>query len=408
MTELTTSLPAAAGFDPARVALIGTALEREIAEGRIPGAVLAIARGGKLAHLKAHGVRDPATGAAMAADAIFSIASMTKVMTSVAILMLHEEGRLLIGDPVSVYLPELARLKVATRYDAETLETRAPSRIPTIQDLLRHTSGLTYRESYPPAGGMTQLHKRYPASSVAGPFKFSKAETIAMLAESPLLFDPGSNWSYGYSTDVLGFVVEAISGKSLGGFLQERLWTPLGMADTSFVLPSAKQSRYAHALPVDPGSGQPQVKIMHTSSETAKWDAGGGGCVSTAGDYIKFAEMLRQGGSLGGVRILGPRIVAYMTSDHLATTIGDRIADTMDPGAAGYGFGLGVAVRRQTGHSAMLGTQGDFYWSGVYGTYFWVDPVAKLSVVLMAMAPGLMRLRYRQLVRGLVYQAMAD
>jgi CubicO group peptidase (beta-lactamase class C family) len=400
-------LPKAAARDAAmdtdRVALIGKSLDREIAAGRIPGAVLAIARDGRQVHLAAHGVRDPASRAPMAVDTIFSIASMTKVMTSVAILMLHEEGRLLIGDPVSAYLPELAGLKVATRYDANVLEIGAPLRIPTIQDLLRHTSGFTYREN-----GSTLLHKKYPSSSVVGPFKHTKAETISLLADSPLLCDPGANWNYGFSTDVLGFVVEAITGQTLGQFLQERLWTPLAMVDTSFTLTPDKRARYAHALPVDPLSGQPQVQVMHTNPAPMKWDAGGGGCVSTAADYLKFAEMLRQGGTLGGVRILGPRTVAYMTSDHLSSHIEDRIADTMDPGAAAYGFGLGVAVRRQTGRSAMLGSAGDFYWSGVYGTYFWVDPEARMSVVFMAMAPGLMRLRYRQLVRGLVYQALTD
>jgi CubicO group peptidase (beta-lactamase class C family) len=307
----------------------------------------------------------------------------------------------LLGDPVSEYLPELAKLKVASKFDATTLETRAPSRIPTIQDLLRHTSGFTYGER-----GASLLHKKYPASSVEGPFRLSKAETITMLAESPLLCDPGTQWNYGYSTDILGFVVEAVTGQSLGAFLSERLWTPLGMVDTGFELTPAQKPRYAHALQVDPISGKPQVTVMHTVDAPIHWHAGGGGCVSTAADYLKFAEMLRQGGSLGGVRILGPRTVAYMTSDHLQADSDDRIADTMDPGAAGYGFGLGVAVRRQQGRAAMMGSTGDFYWSGVFGTYFWCDPAQEMSVVFMAMAPGLMRLRYRQLVRGLVYQAV--
>ncbi len=401
MSQLPIASPAAGGFVADRLARLGSSLDYEIAAGRIPGAVIAIARGGKQVHLAAHGVREPSSGAAMTTDAVFSIASMTKVMTSVAVLMLHEEGKLLFGDPVSAYLPDFARLQVASTFNANTLETRAPLRIPTIQDLLRHTSGFTYRES-----GATQLHKKYPASSVAGPFKSSKAETIALLAGSPLLCDPGTQWNYGYSTDVLGFVVEAITGQSLGAFLLERLWTPLAMADTGFTLEDAQRPRYATALPIDPISGDRQVTVMHTIDAPVQWHAGGGGCVSTASDYLKFAEMLRQGGSLNGTRILGPRTVAYMTSDHLPAHIEDRIADTMDPGAAGYGFGLGVAVRRQQGRAAMMGSTGDFYWSGVYGTYFWVDPATELSVVFMAMAPGLMRLRYRQLVRGLVYQAM--
>jgi CubicO group peptidase (beta-lactamase class C family) len=322
---------------------------------------------------------------------------MTKAMTSTAVMLLVEEGRVLLADPVSKYLPPLAELKVAEPGGG----TRAPKQPPTIQDLLRHTSGFTYRDR-----GTTPAHALYPGSSVWAAERMSKDEAIAALAKSPLLFDPGSNWEYGFSTDVLGFVVEAVTGKPLGSFLQERVWGPLGMSDTSFALPAPKRARYALALPKDPVTGNANTIAHHATDKTQKWESGGGGSVSTASDYLRFAEMLRSGGKLGSAEILGRGTVALMTADHLPASFNNMIADKMDPAAAGYGFGLGVAVRRQNGIAAMAGSAGDFYWSGVYGTYFWVDPKEQLTVVFMAAAPGLIRLRYRQMMRNLVHQAL--
>jgi CubicO group peptidase (beta-lactamase class C family) len=389
--------PESVGLSSARLRRIGEALRRDIEAGQLPGAVIGIMRAGKLAHLEAVGHRDPASREPLKTDAIFSIASMTKAMTSTAIMLLVEEGRVLLADPVSKYLPPLAELKVTEPGGA----VRAPKQLPTIQDLLRHTSGLTYRDR-----GTTPAHALYPGSSVWAAERMSKDETIAALSKSPLLFDPGSNWEYGFSTDVLGFVVEAVTGKALDGFLQERLWGPLGMSDTSFALPAAKRARYALALAKDPVTGNPNPSIHHSTDKTQKWASGGGGCVAAVSDYLRFAEMLRSGGKLGAAEILGRGTVALITSDHLPSTFTNMIADKMDPAAAGYGFGLGVAVRRQDGIAAMAGSAGDYYWSGVYGTYFWVDPKEQLTVVFMAAAPGLIRLRYRQMMRNLVYQAL--
>ncbi len=393
--------PESAGFSSARLKVIGDAMNHEVDAGRIPGCVLAIARHGKLVHHQAIGWRDAAAKALMPADAIFSIASMTKPMTSAAIMMLHEEGRLLLGDPVSTYLPELAKLQVAESLHPTELKTRAPSRIPTIQDLLRHTSGLTYRER-----GNSAAHKRHPPPTFEAALKLSKAEFLAHLAEAPLLFDPGSSWEYGSSTDVLGLVVEAIEGKPLEQVLREKIWSPLGMSDTSFILAEKNTPRYARALAKDPLTGQHQ-SVIHTGPHAFKWGPGGAAALSTAADYLRFAETIRQGGRLGPTRLLGRKTVALMTADHLAVGLGNRIADAMDPAAAGYGFGLGFAVRRQDGIAAMSGSSGDVYWSGVYGTYFWIDPKEEMSVVFMAAAPGLIRMRYRQMLRGLVYQALA-
>ena len=325
---------------------------------------------------------------------------MTKAMTSTAIMMLVEEGRILLGDPIATYLPELAGQKVM---DTMTTVKRAPATPPTVQDLLRHTSGLTYRDR-----GTTAAHALYPGSSIVGAEKYTKAQVLAALADAPLLFDPGTNWEYGYSTDVLGFIVEAVTGQRLGAFLQERLWSPLGMVDTSFALPAAKKTRYALALPRDPVTGGANAVIHHATDKTQIWDSGGGGCVSTTTDYLRFADMFRAGGKSGGAQILGRGTVALMTADHLPASFNNMIANKMDPAAAGYGFGLGFAVRRQNGIAAMAGSAGDYYWSGVYGTYFWVDPKEELTVVFMAAAPGQIRLRYRQMMRNAVYQAMTS
>jgi len=388
--------PEAVGLSSLRLRRIGEALRREVEAAQLAGAVIGIMRAGKLAHFEAVGHRDPTTQEPLTTDAIFSIASMTKPMTSAAVMQLVEEGRILLADPVAKYLPALAGLAVA-----DGAGTRPPKTMPTVQDLLRHTSGLTYRDR-----GTTAAHAAYPGSSLLAAEQLSKAETIAALARSPLLFDPGSNWEYGFSTDVSGFLVEAVSGTTLGAFLSERLWGPLGMVDTGFALAADKRQRYALSLANDPVTGAPNAPIHHATGKRQNWESGGGGAIATASDYLRFAEALRLGGTVNGVQVLGRGTVALMTSDHLPATLGTRIADSMDAAAMGYGFGLGVTVRRQNGIAAMAGSAGDFYWSGVYGTYFWVDPKEALSVVFMAAAPGLIRLRYRQMLRNLVYQAL--
>lgn len=229
---LTRADPATLGFDAGRLGRIREALEREVAEQRIPGAVVGVARRGHLALLEGIGYRDKAANAPMWADAIFSIASMTKPMTSVAIMMLHEEGKLLLTDPASKFLPQLAGMKVAASPTSQTLETVPAEREMTVQDLLRHTSGLTYRDRGPGAA-----HKAYPGSSITAAVAFDKETFLDALAKAPLVYQPGTVWEYGFSTDILGLIVEAVSGQSLGAFLKERLWGPLGMADTGFVVP---------------------------------------------------------------------------------------------------------------------------------------------------------------------------
>ena len=282
---------------------------------------------------------------------------------------------------------------------------RAPKQLPTIQDLLRHTSGLTYRDR-----GTTPAHALYPGSSVWAAERMPKEEAIAALAKSPLLFDPGSNWEYGFSTDVLGFVVEAVTGKPLGAGAAGAGVGSAGHESTQASpcrLPSVPAMRWPY--PKDPVTGAANTIPHHATDKTQKWELGGGGTVSTAADYLRLVPRCSDPGlgKLGDADVLGRGTVA---PDDGPTTCqppsNNMIADKMDPAATGYGFGLGFAVRRQDGIAAMAGSAGDFYWSGVYGTYFWVDRKEQLSVVFLAAAPGLIRLRYRQMLRNLVYQAL--
>lgn len=401
---LPTATPQSVGLAPERLARIGAVFNDEVGKGRLPGAVFAIARKGKLVHFQSLGFRDKATGAAMPKDAIFSIASMTKPMVSVAVMMLWEEGRIRLNDPVGKYLPELADRKVGIvkQVDGKAeIESVAAVRQPTIQDLLRHTSGIPYG-----ARGATEIHKLWPASSSATAVTFTGKEFLAKLAPLPLVSQPGTKWEYSLSVDVLGLVVEAVSGKPLGEFLGERIWRPLGMADTSFTVPADKQGRYALALEKDPISGQPQ-SVLHASGKPLKMECGGGCAVSTTADYIRFAQMLVNGGVLDGKRILGRKTVEFMTADHLAPEVENNVAVT-EPSRKGYGFGLGFAVRRQTGISAVAGSTGDYNWAGAFGTFFWVDPKEQLVAVYMSAAPGPIRQEHRALFTDLVLQALVD
>lgn len=401
-TPLQPCTPEDMGLSTERLGFLRDMFMREIDAKRMPGCVVGIARHGRLAWLEALGMRDPGSGDSMKTDSVFSIASMTKLMTSVVVMQLFEEGRILLGDPVQMYLPQLANMKVAEFSSDGSLMTRPAKQQPTIQDLLRHTSGLTYQDR-----GTTAAHALYPGSSIRAAEALKPKEFLETLGACPLVFDPGAKWEYGFSTDVLGHVVEAVTGKTLGEAMAERIWGPLGMEDTAFELDAKAAKRYALAFDRDPTTGEPQ-SIAHARGGKRHWHSGGGGAVSTATDYLKFLHMMLSLGEFGETRILGRKTVELMTCDHLAAETENRIADTMDPAATGYGFGLGVAVRRQDGISALAGSQGDYYWSGVYGTYFWVDPFEGLTVVLMAATPGPYRLRMRQLIRAGVYQAIAD
>lgn len=397
--------PESVSMSSTRLARIDQTLKSDIDSGRIPGVVVAVARNGKLVYFKAFGYQDKAAGVPMTTDSIFSIASMTKPLAAVATMALFEDGRLMIGDPVSKYLPALGNMRVAlARGDVaagSTIETVPAKRQMTIQDLMRHTSGLLYG-----GRGTTVLHKMYPAGSVPAALEMTGDEFIKRISALPLAYQPGTVWDYSLSMDVLGLVVEKASGATLGEYLRERVFAPLKMSDSGFLVPPSKVSRYARSLPIDPDSGKPQPLYLDSTQPT-KFECAGGCAVSTAGDYVRFAQMLLNGGTLDGVRILGPRTVGFMVADHLGPEIENNIA-SVEPQRAGYGFGLGFAVRRQLGGASTIGSPGDYFWNGASGTTFWVDPKEQLVVVFMMLAPGSLptRQHYRQLLSSYVMQAI--
>lgn len=389
--------PESVGMSSVRLARIGETLKAEIDKGRFPGAVVAVARKGKLVYYEAVGWRDKDANAPMTKDAIFSIASMTKPMTSVALMQLFEEGRVLVSDPVGKHLPMLANMRVAPDHEKPG-DTVPAVRQMTVQDILRHTSGLLYG-----GRGTSALHKLYPPSSSRSGTSMTSEEFLAKLGSLPLAYQPGTVWDYSLSVDVVGLTVEAARGRKLGEVMGERIWKPLGMVDTSFTIPAEKQNRYARWFANDPETGKPQYVLDLT--QPLKFQCGGGCAASTAGDYVRFAQMLLDKGTLDGKRILSKKTVEYMTADHLTPEMNNRITATV-PTMSGFGFGLGFAVRRQDGVAGFIGTEGEYMWSGAYGTYFWVDPKEQLVVVLMSHTPGDYRATLRPLIGALVLQAI--
>jgi CubicO group peptidase (beta-lactamase class C family) len=349
--------PEEVGMSSARLCLIEKTINAEIAAGQIPGAVLAIARRGKLVYFEAFGYRNKAAGDLMTTDAIFSIASMTKPMVAVGALQLYEQGRLLMDDPLAKYFPKFTDMQVAV-LDAkgENIIGKVPAaRKITIQDLLRHTSGLSYATS-----GTTAVHKMYPVTGSAASQIFTGAEFMDRLSALPLPYQPGTVWEYSLGLDALGLVIESLTEQSLGQYLQDKVWKPLGMVDTGFIVPAEKAARYARALPNDPVTGQPQSTVIWPMEKT-KFECGGGCAVATAGDYLRFAWMLVNKGQYGDVQVLGRKTVEYMLSNQLGQVVKNQVG-IASPIHANYGFGLGVAVRPTAGISVAAGSIGDFSW----------------------------------------------
>jgi CubicO group peptidase (beta-lactamase class C family) len=288
---------------------------------------------------------------------------------------------------------------VAPETDDVATSTLKADRQPTIHDLLTHMSGFSY------AGNRTEAHKKWPASSATAARTYTGSEFIDIMSEAPLLHQPGALWDYSLSVDVLGLVIETVAGTSLGHFMDERLWKPLGMVDTAFAVPTAKRSRYAQPLPNDPLTGADQ-SMLHQSKEPLKFECGGGCAVSTAMDYLRFAQMLANKGSLDGHRILLRKTVELMTSDQIAHDVRERSSYSIL--AQGHSFGLGLAVRTHSAPTALAGSVGDFGWGGASGTYFWVDPQEELAVVFMAATPSEIRNHFRALVRNLVLASIMD
>ncbi|HLK70103.1 MAG TPA: serine hydrolase domain-containing protein [Bryobacteraceae bacterium] len=389
----TAGRPEDAGFSSKRLEVTRGVLQADVEAKRLPGAVLLIARNGKLVFYDAVGNQDSAAKIPMKKDSIFRIASMSKPITTVAAMILAEENKLDVGAPVAQYLPEFQNVKVGP-------DGAAPKRAMTVQDLMRHTSGLTYG-----IFGNSPVDQMYRQANIFG--AKSLAEMVKTIATLPLLHQPGEFWEYSVSTDVLGRVVEVASGMDLDAFVHERVTTPLKMNDTGFWVKPGAVSRLARP------DGEPNA-AFESATQKPNVFSGGGGMLSTATDYARFCQMLLNGGELEGVRILSPKTVALMTSDQLPPTAERHtpVATSLGPFGPvpemGTSFGLGFAVRVDPGRNPLPGSVGDFSWGGITGTLFWVDPQTKLVAVLMAQAPRAnLNVIWRQ-TRVMVYQAMTN
>ncbi|WP_407492849.1 serine hydrolase domain-containing protein [Pseudooceanicola sp. MF1-13] len=383
------------GLDPARIARLDGTMNAMVANGMMPGAVVMLIRDGQIAHLSAMGQQGP-DGPEMSEDSIFRIYSMTKPIVSAAAMMLVEEGRLILNAPVATYIPEFAEMTVATgEVDGEGNPVTTPAtRAMTIQDLLRHTSGLTYGFF-----GAGPARDAYNKAGVANP-EMTGLEQAKLLATLPLEHEPGTKWEYSRSTDVLGGVIEAVTGAPLGEFLKARIFDPLGMEDTDFYVDDAsKHGRIAEAFPDHAKIGPFD---MFNPRERMPSQSGGGGLVSTAHDYALFAQMMLNGGELNGTRLLSPKTVQLMTANHM---------NGIEPGkyylpGAGYGFGLGYGVRVDEG-APSFGSVGEYYWGGAAGTYYVTDPKEDFIALLFIQSPK-NRVPVRLTFTNLVYPTIVD
>jgi CubicO group peptidase (beta-lactamase class C family) len=384
--------PQAIGLSSSRLQRMSDAFRREIDKGMIPGATIMVARRGQIGWFDALGKQSPLAPAPMARDTIFRIFSMTKPIVSVGVMMLVEEGRLLLDDPIAKFIPEFADQKVGVENNGK-LDLVALQRPVTIHDLLRHTSGITYEHT---GNGLVQ--KLYQQSRVRSR-KINNAEHATLVASLPLICQPGAEWNYSRSTDILGRLIEIISGKTLGAFLTERILAPLQMTETGFHTDASNASRLAEPFAADPWTGD-TVQLFNMC-EKPVMESGGGGLVSTTMDYARYAQMLLNGGALDGNRIIGRKTLEFMAADHLGPTV--RIMGTLTQ--PGHSFGLGFGVRTKEGIAPFSGSVGQFFWSGMGGTFFWIDPKEELFALFMSQGPG-QRVYTRNLVRNLVYAAV--
>jgi CubicO group peptidase (beta-lactamase class C family) len=400
------------GFSSSRLArILPTLAAHYIDTGAIPGALLMIWRRGVLAHLDMAGHTDLERGRPVREDAIYRIYSMTKPVTSVALLMLLEEGRIALDDPVSRYIPGFAGLGVFAGASNGNFVTTPPARPMQVVDLLRHTSGLTYDFHY-----RTPVDAAYRRMGVGAlGTNGGLAAMVAQLERLPLEFSPGERWTYSVATDVAGYLVEKISGMRFGDFLRNRILQPLGMHDTDFFVASGKLDRFANCYQVKDGKLVVQDDAFASAfAAPPALESGGGGLVGTAGDYMRFCRMLLNGGSLDGTQLLSPKTVTLMTMNHLPG--GVQMTDIMpstilfnETGYAGLGFGLGVAVTVDVPATRLPGSVGEFAWGGAAGTAFFVDPKEDMAVVFMTQVLGAPeRIRLRRELRALVYGAMTE
>jgi len=382
--------PESVGLSSSRLKALSNVIAREVDKGTLPGAVVMVGRKGKVAYLDTIGRQGPASDAKMRPDSVFRIFSMTKPIVSVAIMQLVEDGKLLINEPLSKYIPSFANSQVGEVRDGK-IHLVPMKREITIQDLLSHTSGISYEITGPgPIQTLYSEAKIYRRS-------MDNAEHAEVIAKLPLICQPGAEWNYSRSTDILGRVVEVVSGKTLGNYLTDHILAPLKMMDSGFHIEEARaHDRLAEPFAADPWTGNKVVYFSMTQKPVS--ESGGGGMMSTAPDYARFAQMLANGGTLDGQRIIGRKTLELMTSNHLGPNV--KLDTPQIP--PGHGFGLGFAVRLQPGMAPYPGSVGQFYWGGAAGTQFWVDPKEDLWALLMVQAPG-QREYLRMIFRNLVY-----
>ncbi len=392
--------PEVVGLSTERLGRIGEVMQKYVDEGRLGGAVTLVARNGKVAHLQAFGKIDPTTGAAMPTDAIFRIASQTKAVTSVAVMILFEEGKLLLGDPVSKYIPEFKTTTVAVPDGSKKgpgYKIVPAKRDITIRDLLTHSAGISYGDG--PAKDL------YKSAGLQGWFLADRPQPIGFymkkLASLPFDAQPGEKWVYGYNADILGYLVEIVSGMSLADFVKTRITGPLSMADTSFFLPEDKIGRLSAVYGIDKAG---KAELVTDPKELAyvkgprECFAGGAGLLATAEDYARFLLMLQSGGEWGGVHILSPKSVELMTADHVGNLYG----------SPGQGFGLGFWVTKELGRNGDPGSVGAFGWGGAYHTTYWVDPAEKLVAVFMTQLMPATGSDAQAKFKALVYQSIIE
>jgi CubicO group peptidase (beta-lactamase class C family) len=384
--------PESLGLSSNRLQIMSDAFKREIDKGTTPGVTMLVSRRGQIGYFEAFGKQTPDGATAMTRDSLFRIFSMTKPMVSLGIMQLVEDGHLLLNDPLAKYIPEFAHTKVGVERNG-ALELALPLRPITIQDLLRHTSGISYEIT---GNGMVQ--RMYQKSNLRNR-DITNEQHASMVAGLPLICQPGSEWNYSRSTDILGRVIEVISGKSLGHYLTDNILAPLQMAETGFHTAAANKDRIAQPFPTDPWTGDKVA--LFDPLEIPKMESGGGGLVSTTMDYARFCQMLLNGGTLDGNRVIGSKTLHLMASNHLTPSV--KLETHLVP--PGHGFGLGFAVRTDDGLAPYAGSRGQFFWSGVAGTFFWIDPQEELFAVFMSQGPG-QREYFRTLIRSLVYAAV--
>jgi CubicO group peptidase (beta-lactamase class C family) len=405
------SRPEEAGFSSERLNRITQFFQSEVDKGTIPGAVVVVGRNGKMVYRQAVGYQNREKKTPMKVDSVFRIFSMTKPVTTVAVMMLAEEGKIDVMAPAAHYLPEFKDVKVGVESmdpagGKPMLKLEAPARPMTVQDLLRHTSGLVYGPF-----GNTLVHQEYNKANLFDPGQ-TLAEFVSKISKLPLAHQPGTVWEYGMSTDVLARIVEVVSDMPFDRFVEERITKPLKMPDTAFYMEPAKLQRVAQ-LQIDPKTGKrPEFgNPDDLTKEKVKWFSGGGGLLSTASDYSRFCQMLANGGELDGVRLLSPKTLAVMTSDQVpaqARRVGEvQVTQDLNPfPEIGQSFGLGFAVRTDQGHSPVSGSVGDYFWAGAAGTYFWIDPQEKMYAVMMLQMPFVEAGPDRRALREIVYGAL--